>query len=388
MKVIFHLATLRLKIALSAVTNWLMLILFPVVLIILITSFFHTTLHGTRVPIVVVDLDHGSYSRQVVEKLESIEVLRVLVLDVNQAQRQVLTNSADCAVVIPQGFQDNIGDGYYPGAIEIYSTPASMATPFVKEVVASQVMRFVSNHAAADWVVDSFLRYQMQGPPDLWQQAWDFTDAQWEPIPLFTISAMELPAFGEGEAASLPDQPLLPTVLLTAAFITMLFSVYVNQWFSEDRDEQLQRRLQLCGVKPLTYFIGNSAAGFLLGCPQMLATFGMLVYAFPTLAKNWPQLLGAFALYVLGCTFLGTAVSCWSKTKKHALMSGSCVAIFSTVLASPLLTWSGKYLLPQYWLVEAGSAANVTALCYLGWIALGLFGFSLVLVRWKYASRN
>lgn len=388
MKVIFHLATLRLKIALSAVTNWLMLILFPLVLIILITCFFQTTLRGTRVPVVVVDLDQGSYSRQVVERLQSIEALRVLTLDLDQVQRQVLTNSADCAVVIPQGFQDNIGDGFHPGTIEIYSTPTSMATPFVKEVVASQVMRFVSNHAAADWVVDSFHRYQRQGPPDLWQQAWDFTDAQWEPAPLFTISVIELPSFEEGGAASPPGQPLLSALLLAAAFITMLFSVYVNQWFLEDRDEHLHSRLQLWGVKPLTYFLGNSVAGFLLGCLQMLTLFGLLVYAFPALAKNWPQFLGAFILYVLGCTFLGTAVSCWSKTKKHALMSGSCITIFSTALVGTRLTWSGKYLLPQYWLVVAGTISPMTALWYLGLIALGLFGFSLLLVRWKYASRN
>lgn len=388
MKVIFLFATLRLKISLSRAINWLTLILLPLVFIILTTSFFQATLHGTRVPVVVVDLDQTPYSRLVVEGLETIEVLRVLISDFHQGQRQVRTNSADCAVVIPQGFQNYIFQGDFAGAIEIYSSPASMATPFVKEVVASQVMRFVSNHAAADWVVASFHRHQRQAAPDLWQQAWDFTHAQWEPGPLFTISATDLSDFEEGREGSAPDKPLLPAALLTAAAITMFFTLSMNQWFGEDRDGHLHRRLRLWGVKPLTYILGNSLAGFFLGWLQMLSLFAVLVNNFPSLAKIWPQLMAAFALYVLGCTFLGTAISCWSKTKKHALLSGSSIALVSTALAAPLLTWTGKYLLPQYWLVAAGSSAGVTALRSLGWITLGLFAVSLLLVRWKYASRN
>lgn len=377
-----RLAALRWKLLLSGPRNWLTLLLLPALLAVLLLVLLQATVRQAAVPVAVADLDQSEYSRKIIARLEAVDVLAVVHSAPGQVRQQVLSQRVDCAIVIPAGFADAIRRGNHAEIIEVYSGPTSLAAPFVKEIVASQVMRFASNQAAADWVVNSYARYHVQAEPDLWQRAWDYADAQWEPAPLFTISAAELPPW-QGDRDD-GGRWLSPVALLATAAGVMLHTLYSNQWFLEDGEKHLHKRLRHWGIKPLTYFLGNSLAAFAVSALQMCALLALMLCALPALRSDWLTVLAAFGLFVAANTFLGTLIACWSQTRKHALLLGSGIAVFTTALAGPLLTWPGQGLLPQYWLLQACTGLRAAGLEALGWIAAALFALSLLSVRWKY----
>lgn len=384
MNACFRLARLRLRLALSSPFTLLTLFILPLALVALTTLFFHAAIGQGGIPVAVVDLDNSQFSRQVVEQLQKEEILTVLESASDRFQQQVLTNQVDSAVVFPQGFQSAIEEGGYAGAVEIYSSSASLGTAFVKEIVATQVMRLASNQAAAAWVTESFRRFGLAAPPDLNKQAWAYTDGQWEPEPLFSIKAMALPDYDEQGGAS--QEPLLPIALLAASSFLMLFILFSSQWLLEDKEEHRLKRLRTGGVTPSAYFFANACAGFAQGCLQLLAIGGVLLYYFPSLRGNVPQLLGVFGLQVAAWVALTSIIAAGCKARKHGLLAALAVTILTTVAAGPLCQWQVKTVFPQYLTVEA--ICGGADLWGLTAVVLVLMAISYFVVRWQYGSRG
>lgn len=381
MKVCLRFARLRVKTTLTNPFTLLTLFILPLLFFALSLLFFQAAISQGGIPVAIVDLDQSLYSSIVVDRIKTAATLTIVESGSSRFRQQILNHQVDCAIVLPRGFQAAIEGGDYPASVELYSSASSLGAPFIKEIVATQVMRLVSNQAAADWVIACYNHYNVAVADGLHFEAWQYTDGQWEPEPPFAFIAMTLPDY---ENDKKPQESLLPAGLLAASALIMLFVLFSSQWLLEDREEGRIKRLRAWGIAPGAYFLGCSLGGFILGCLQFLVIGGVLLYSFPTLLRVIPALLAGYVLQVIIWVSLSTLISAVCNARKHGQMVAIAFTLFTTVLATPALSWRGKVLLPQYWTVEAISGGNYYAFLYLSAIALVLMVLSYFATRWKY----
>lgn len=182
--------TNKLRLILKKPLQLLVFITFPVLLSVLIASFFQETAKQGAIPIAIVDQDQTNYSELIYNRMKERESIEMIEFDEASAMRALKRGEVDTVFIIKESFEQQLLADNREHVVELWSTPLSMATGIVKEMMASEITRLTSNIKAGNWVTGYFTKKKRLNDAqkeDLWLNAYNYTDEQWHPQPLMTV---------------------------------------------------------------------------------------------------------------------------------------------------------------------------------------------------------
>lgn len=392
MKQFVHIFLLRLKLLFADRKQLISFFVVPFLAFVALYFFYEETVEEGKIPIGLLDLNQTDYSARIVERLLTHDSIRVVLLEESALKQKVVTNQVDTAVVITSDFKAKLENGETKQLIEVFHSNTSLATPIVKEVLAAEVMRLLSNKAAADRVIDRIEKYGLTANPaveeqnkssnrgnghssleEMWLAAWEYTDAQWEPIPLMTIKVTELD-FYKSEV-EIPVNKSLEPLLLIISTLMMYFAFSLSHWVFED--QLVRKRFMFSVLRASHYFLGNFFAAYLVAFVQLVIFVGLFVVIVPNVSF---VILGSLlVMYIACCLLIGIIIASFCRSVKQALVVNLVVVAATSMLVGP-----------QQFVVE-GVIANMYGRDFfqpflsLSMLTLLFFVTSYVIVRWNNA---
>lgn len=188
------------------------------------------------IPVALVDEDKGDFSKTITKRMNGQSKIKIIDVSRGNAERLLAKNEVDSVFIIKQGFQDKLLQEKRGNTIDVWVSPSSMAVGIVREVMASEVMRLTSNIKAAERVEKL---YNQKGidTSSVWAEAYNFTDAQWDPEPLMTIDYKERRG---KEINDLKFEFINPYIGLWT-FFTMLACFLTTDWMIKERNTVFTR---------------------------------------------------------------------------------------------------------------------------------------------------
>lgn len=252
----------------------LFIFLLPTVLTFLFGNLLEQVEEGLAIPIAFVDEDHSQFSKQVIERLNQESRMELYVVTRDRAERLLVKNEVDSVYIIKYRFQENVLKNQLKSVIEVWTNENSIVNGIVQEVVASEVIRLSSNSIAANWVV---LNYEQMGLLNkqsadyLWEQAYRYSDSQWEPEPLMTVNTKTVHGNGTETHPNAQRISTSPYIGLWS-FFTMVFIIFSLDWLVKEKGRILPR-IQTTSKGLRFYITKEVAIRSLLFCIQAGITF-------------------------------------------------------------------------------------------------------------------
>ncbi|MED4013436.1 ABC transporter permease [Priestia aryabhattai] len=275
-----------------------MVFFLPLIGTIISSSFLEKVQSDSKIPVALVDQDHSNMSKQVLDRLRKTTEIQFLSMNEEQARKQLAKNKIDSIFVFPNGFQQEVEAGNYQGVIDLLTLPSSVATEAVREVVASEVTRLTTNVKAANEVRFLYKVYHIHAGPDLWKEAYHYTDNQWKPKPLMTI---------DYEAQGTKKHKKQGSVQMTGyvplwGFFTLLLCCITSDWMIKER-KHLFKRMKTMQKGLYGYVRSVSAAFAVLYVLQALISFALFKWLYGM--ESYGVLL-YMCIYVIVCVAFST----------------------------------------------------------------------------------
>lgn len=396
----------RMKIIVHNPKQLLLLLCLPLLVVALLETVISKTVVEGKIPIAVVDEDDSDYSRTVIARVAKTPHVALEMCSRKEAVRRIEAQTADLAFVFKEGFQANIAQGQYRELVDLIESPASLSSGLLKEVVASEIMRFVSNATAANDVVAYYTEKGLitaQEKKPLWQEAWHYTDAQWEPEPLATMVYREggdvLSLNGDNtdsddlrgkvdaarpnedtdgagdvnpevrntartdapntEAHKLTDEGMRAFGLLSVAL--MLLTFYLNDWLVKEKQQHVLTRVSVVGASKLRYIVGNGCGASLLVFVSFLLAAG---YFISGASLSWWRIVlvcVVVSAYIGACFSIATLFASFARGHKQMHLFGLMTVVATSVIGGSFINLaevSSRFaslaaLTPQQWLLSA-----------------------------------
>lgn len=285
----------------------ILLFIIPIGATTLFGYFFEKNKEKLAVPIAFVDEDDRDFSRLIQERIAEHENIKLIVVPFKEAEKLLLKSEVDSVFVVKQGFQDRLLQQKREGVIEAWVAPSSMATGIVRELIASEVIRLTSNIKAADRVKDLYQSKEIEvEQKDIWDEAYAFTDHQWEPVPLMTV---KIEQFNGGNISS-AGKEVSPTTSASTryfgfwTFFTMLSIFVSSSWIVRER-RVLFPRIQTTAKGISGYLLHSIASYGLFHILQAVIT--LAIFEKINISKFDLQTLGLMSLFI----FVNMAFSVW-----------------------------------------------------------------------------
>lgn len=229
----FGMAKIKIMEILRNPVSLLFIFVLPIGLTLFTGLFFEKGQKELQVPIALVDEDQTEFSKTIIGRMNGQSKIHFHEVTSELAERMLLRNEVDSVFVIKKGFQENLLNENREQTIDVLVTPSSMAVGIVKELMASEVIRLTSNIKASEHVVKLFkvLDIQHDNQETLWDEAYLYTDRQWEPEPLMTVQYQLLGEEINGKSKELTYSPFLG--LWT--FFTMLSCFLTSDWIVREK---------------------------------------------------------------------------------------------------------------------------------------------------------
>lgn len=133
MRNMFAIAGNVLKVAFKKKANLIVYFFFPVLCILISIGMYSNSGNGT-VNMAVHDNDNSKLSSDVISMLKQNDKFKVTLLSENDIKSSIINQKNDCALVIPQGFQDSIYNGNAK-SLQLISIKGQSVTVWVKTYV-------------------------------------------------------------------------------------------------------------------------------------------------------------------------------------------------------------------------------------------------------------
>ena len=365
---IFRLAFHRLIILTKQPLLLALNILVPVVLAFLGGFFFHASTMEIRVPIALVDEDQSEYSQLVIARLQQDSAVRVLVLKREQAEQLLRRNKVDSIFVFQNGFEQKLlkNEDY---VIKIVKTPVSIASGLIREVVASQILRLSSNVLAANYVVAKYRELGLPAQQEVWKEAWEYTDSQWEPKPLMTIAYQE----GAVDKLVTTEQPWTEPIKSLKGWlllVLMLMAFLSSTWVIDEQKAGILRRIKSTAVQLSTYLIGNSLPFLFVWIIDIVIVFLWAIPFYGVPVEEAFKLSLLFTVYATFCWALSITFASFSKSSGQLQMVALLITLLSTLMSGAILpvpevipyaNWVSR-LTPQFWVLQPDIGKGITVL--------------------------
>lgn len=312
------------------------------------------------IPIGMVDEDQSQLSKQIIKQMKQQKRIMVQELSKSKAERLLMQGKLDSVFVIKPNFQDLIVDEERENTIELWTSPSTVASGVVQEVVASEVIKITSAVKAANQV-EKIYKHKGIDAGNVWKDAMDYTEEQWNQGDLVTVE-FEQSGGEETNLISLEQKEVLFVPYLGIwSFFTMLSCFIASDWILKERPILFARMMATKAGLP-SYLLQTSSSYLVFHFLQTLFSFGILVYL-QLIEKNVLLLMGML-LFVIFTSAIGVFIG---STMHHLGSFYVAIIVLGFILAivgegfipigtlSPTLAALSKWL-PQHILWKASYA--------------------------------
>ncbi len=279
-----------------------------------------------EVPVVVVDDNHSSLSRQFVRRCDATPEVKVFcyAADMDEAKSLVSRQLAKGIYHIPAEFDSNV-NRMKQASIGVYCDMSLMLT--YKAIYQSAL--------AVSQTMGAEIQVKRSQPNSKREAEISVRPMAYDDVPIFN------PAGGYGSS-------VLPAVLMLILQQTLVLGIGLSAGTARENnryhelipiDRHYQGVFRILGGKALCYFMIYAVMGayLTLAVPKM--------FSFVQLA-HWPSLLMLMLPYTLACIFFGMIVSCIVRYRENVML----LMVFVSV---PLLFLSGvswpQSNIPHFW---------------------------------------
>jgi ABC-2 type transport system permease protein len=346
------------------------------------------------IPIAVVDEDNSSYSKTLTERLSAIDSIRIEYVSKEKSLKMLEGNEVEHAFVVKKGFEEKIISGETDGIIDMISSPATFSTSFVSEVVSGEIIRFITNNMAANWVLKQYTELNKPVDENLRDELINYTDAQWEPEPLMTMRYRE---YG-GNIVKDVDRVTLPAATATSTGIIVVFIMFYvlfsSGWLIEERVSGTLKRL-VAGPGALGYSFGGSILALLASGMLQIMIFSVInkvIFGVDLFPGVFSYII--FAAYLLAVISVCMLLSSLLKTPAQLQAIAPVLALLTGFIGGcfwNFVEMSGRLkrlslITPQGWALEGINRLllNPADFSAVAFPSVVLFSISLILLPLSY----
>jgi len=317
---------------------WIGLLLFPAILVLLISFAFQNLLGSpARLPLPIVDLDGSPASSLLVSALESTDRLDISykrgsgptfgeadALDAFQRGRR------PAVLVIPDGYGESFAAGRRVDLV-LYTDPAQPSPAFLVRVGIQAVVDQLSLTEAGVWLASKYA-----GGDDarvrtaISEGVSGFVNAP-------TIRP-DLQLSGKGRGLPSPFEQTVPGFTMWYSAILSSYLLFVM--IQERRDWGVGARLAASPAPAWTHVVGKALVAYLLGIVQFVIMMGAANLAFGMELGSIPDLAAVIAVFLLIPIAVGIGIAAFAST---IVVADGVFGVWSNV--GPLL---GGLLVPVF----------------------------------------
>ncbi|HHV96750.1 MAG TPA: ABC transporter permease [Clostridiaceae bacterium] len=335
----------KLKILLSDKSFMLAMTVIPLILTI-ITGYALKFEKENKIPLAVCDLDKTDYSKTVIDLISKKDGLEIIITDEETAVEMVRDYKVEAAYIIKEGFKENLIKGNTNGIIEQVSSPSSIASNMIGEIIGGEISRIIINITAADWVVSEYnslkadnrlkSAYSEKDVDVLWQEAWDYTDSLWASGPAMTIDYIEIESSNVTEnpdninVESSMNKPVPGSSMNKSAFGTdsissaafgmltafiMFMLMFNSSWLVEEKENGTLKRI-ISGPGAISaLFIGNILSLIFIGLIQIVLFSFICTIVFKVNLFAYVSNICIIIIYLFSVISLSLFISSFLKTR-------------------------------------------------------------------------
>ena len=321
-----------------------------------LTFIFGFSFNGYRPSVIIVDEDNSLYSKDFIEELRQIETFRFVDMDVNSASKSVEEGDAVVALVINEGFQNNIqkGNKITIGQIKVKDDTYILT---LQETVRSLIMKMAGSKKIAEVTADFISSQKPVNKEEIESYAYKNVMDSWKyKNPLKIISTVA--DTGENFGYDAMKHSMIGFTVFFSMY-TMVFSI--GTILSDKRYKTWDR--MLISPVPMSSILGGTmVVSFLVGIMQMSVLILGGKYLF---GIDWGNSIAGIitvtTVFVFTITSLGLMLSGIVKTQAQLGAIAPVVLTSTSMLGGTM--WSleivnNKILLflaeltPQKWVMQ------------------------------------
>lgn len=301
--------TNKLKLLFMKPITLFVFITFPAFLAIFFSTLFQETVKQSAIPIAIVDHDKTEYSKLIINRMRDHKGIEVMELDENSAIRGLKRGEVDTVFIIKQSFEQQLLAEKREKTVELWTTPLSMATGIVKEMIGSEIIRMTSNIKAGNWVTD-FIGKRKElthtQKEDLWHNAYNYSESQWDPEPLMSIQYESA-----HEQAMNTDSTMIykNSSIGYWTFFTVLFCFILTESLVRER-KSIMPRIRGMYNNVGSFIIQTGIAYFVILLIQALFSLSLLHYL--NLIDIHISVLVNICLFLCFCLTVSISLGCYT----------------------------------------------------------------------------
>lgn len=271
---LFEVTLYKLKMMLADKVFFVAAVVLPV-LIALLAGYAMRDEKLNIIPVAVVDEDKTSYSKLLMDRISKKNKLEIEYTSRKDALELLEGKKVEHVIVIKEGFEEKVKTGDSGKLVEFIESSSSYTLGYVREVLAGEIIRFVTNNLAAEWVVNQYKELNITVKNDLMQEAIDYADSQWEPEPLMTVEYIEA-GDAERKPTTVVFMPIAASSTGIIIFFIMLYILFNSGWIIEERINGTLKRLA-AGPKALAYSFFANVLALLFSAMFQVALFSIIM---------------------------------------------------------------------------------------------------------------
>lgn len=321
-----------------------------------LTFIFGFSFNGYRPSVIIVDEDNSLYSKDFIEELRQIETFRFVDMDVNSAHKSVEEGDAVVALVINEGFQNNIqkGNKITIGQIKVKDDTYILT---LQETVRSLIMKMAGSKKIAEVTADFISSQKPVNKEEIESYAYKNVMDSWKyKNPLKIISTVA--DTGENFGYDAMKHSMIGFTVFFSMY-TMVFSIGT---ILSDKQYKTWDRILISPISMPSILGGTMIVSFLVGIIQMAV---LVLGGKYLIGIDWGNSTAGIMLvvtvFVFAVTSLGLMLSGIVKTQAQLGAMAPVILTSTSMLGGcmwPLEIVNNKVLLflaeltPQKWAIQ------------------------------------
>ena len=325
-----------------------------------LTFIFGFSFNSYRPSVIIVDEDNSLYSKNFIEELKQIETFRFVDMDVNSASKSVEEGDAVVALVINEGFQNNIqkGNKITIGQIKVKDDTYILT---LQETVRSLIMKMAGSKKIAEVTADFISSQKPVNKEEIESYAYKNVMDSWKyKNPLKIISTVA--DTGENFGYDAMKHSMIGFTVFFSMY-TMVFSIGT---ILSDKQYKTWDRILISPISMPSILGGTMIVSFLVGIIQMAV---LVLGGKYLIGIDWGNSTAGIMLvvtvFVFAVTSMGLMLSGIVKTYAQLGAMAPVILTSTSMLGGcmwPLEIVNNKVLLflaeltPQKWAIQGMEA--------------------------------
>ncbi|MGM0940288.1 MAG: ABC transporter permease [Bacillota bacterium] len=341
MRAILHSRLLHWKHQIIPLLFWLLL---PIIAIIGFTQLMNGLQKDSQIPVGIVLEEKTELALNLADKLDQSPLIRLDILEEEQALRQLEKHELDSVFIIREGYQDQIKKGSRNGLVKSYQSDLSFAYTPISEMVASYVQEETSRMKTAFTVQQLSKQYELENTWTMEEISEKSKDIERDQNLLRTTFTFE----NDNEEQTNNSLPSWNKWGLWAIF-ALLSTLFLFDWVIKEKRQSMQTRFPFIRFSFTSYCLWNTllyGGLFFISDIITLLVFHFLLDQPISLSKLGSMM--SFRLMLVTGTFL-LAANMRNRTTYYgiafiitlltAIISGAIIPADGIVNQFPIMKW-------------------------------------------------